>query len=190
MSEENTNDQLEYQAGTHFRDVPGRNTADYLIRTAQQHHVQISMMADTKSNIIITVSSIVLTLALGQAGDPDLRLSLLTLSVFTLVALLLSILAVLPKFRPVRVEDGPLPKYFNLLFFGHFSALSLDRYMHEMEEVLEKDSRVYEAIVKDLYELGIYLNNHKYRYLRWSYIFFLAGFLIAGVMQAVVLLAT
>ena len=178
-------------AGTRqrFDGVHGRNTADYLLRTAQQHHVQISMMADTKSNIIITVSSIVLTLALGQAGDPDLRLSLLTLSVFTLVALLLSILAVLPKFRPVKVSEGPLPKYFNLVFFGHFSALSLDRYMNEMESVLGDDRRVYETIVKDLYELGVYLNDHKYRYLRWSYIFFLAGFLIAGLMQAVVLIA-
>ena len=41
--------------------VPERNTGDALLRTTQQHHVALSTMADTKANIIITVSSIVLT---------------------------------------------------------------------------------------------------------------------------------
>src|SRR5690349_6264544 len=79
--------------------IPERNTGDVILRTTQQHHVALSSMADTKANIIITVSSIVLTLSLGRMGEPALRTSVLTLTGFTLTALLLAILAVLPKYR-------------------------------------------------------------------------------------------
>ena len=47
-----------------FSEIPERNTGDNVLRTAQQHHVQMSMMADTKANIIITVSSL-----LGVLGE-------------------------------------------------------------------------------------------------------------------------
>src|ERR1700757_728032 len=76
--------------------IPERNTGDVILRTAQQHHVALSSMADTKASIIITVSSIVLTISLGRMGDPALRASVITLTGFTLAALLLAILAVLP----------------------------------------------------------------------------------------------
>src|SRR5690348_1937973 len=87
-------------AANAFGAVPERNTGDNMLRTAQQHHVQLSVMADVKANIIITVSSIVLTMTLGRLNDPALRVSAVTLLVFTTIALLLAILAVLPKYRP------------------------------------------------------------------------------------------
>src|SRR5580765_4160138 len=107
-----------------FADIPERNTGDALLRTTQQHHVSLSVMADTKANIIITVSSIVLTLSMGKLDQADLKLSVITLTIFTLLALLLAILAVLPKYRPLRLTTVELPSNFNLLFFGHFAELS------------------------------------------------------------------
>src|SRR5207342_1091097 len=110
-----------------FAAVPERNTGDVLLRTTQQHHVQLSVMADTKANILITVSSIVLTLVLGKMSDPGLRAAMMTLAGFVLVALLLAIIAVLPKYRPLRLApDAALPANFNLLFFGHFAELPRD----------------------------------------------------------------
>lgn len=168
-----------------FARVPERNTADNLLRTAQQHHVLLSNMADTKANIIITVSSIVLTLSLGRLSDPDLRVSVMILAGFTLLALLLAILAVLPKYRPVAVGEGPLPAHFNLLFFGHFAALPRERYLAEVARVLTPDGSPYATWAADVYALGVYLAQHKYRYLRWSYLFFLTGFVLASVEQLV-----
>ena len=86
----------EPNAGAAYARIPERNTGDNLLRCAQQHHVALSSMADTKANIIITVSSIVLTLCIGRLGDPELRVSALVLAVFTLFAQLLAILAILP----------------------------------------------------------------------------------------------
>lgn len=167
-----------------YADIPERNTADNLLRTAQQHHVALSNMADTKANIIITVSSIVLTLTFGRIADPELRTSVLTLGGFTMIALLLAILAVLPKYRPLKLTDENLPATFNLLFFGHFGELSRQRYLEEMSRILKADGSVYATWVADIYSLGTYLARHKYRYLRLSYLFFLAGFLLAAAEQA------
>jgi hypothetical protein len=172
-----------------FARIPERNTGDNLLRTAQQHHVALSSMADTKANIIITVSSIVLTIAIGRVNDPDLRLSMLVLAGFTLSALLLAILAVLPKYRALKVPGERLPDGFNLLFFGHFSELSRERYLSEMSRALTPDGSPYYVWSNDIYSLGTYLRRYKYRYLRYSYLLFLSGFVLSCVVQGLHLLA-
>ncbi|HZP67531.1 MAG TPA: Pycsar system effector family protein [Rudaea sp.] len=169
--------------GALFAHIPERNTADNFLRTTQQHHVALSSMADTKANIIITCSSIVLTLTFGRISDPELRVSVLTLGGFTLLALLLAILAVLPKYRPLKLKDERLPPTFNLLFFGHFSELSRQRYLEEMARVMVPDGSLYATWVADIYSLGSYLGRHKYWYLRLSYLFFLTGFVLACLEQ-------
>ena len=181
----------EHSAATaSFARIPERNTVDNLMRTAQQHHVALSSMADTKANIIITVSSIVLTLSLGRVNDPELRTSVLVLAGFTLVALLLAILAVLPKYRPLKLDGDTLPSGFNLMFFGHFAELSRERYLAELSRALQPDGSPYATWANDIYSLGAYLAHHKYRYLRYSYLFFLAGFVLASAAQVWRLLAT
>jgi hypothetical protein len=163
--------------GHPFLRVPERNTADNMLRTAQQHHVQLSVMADIKANIIITVSSIVMTLTIGRLGDPDLRTSAIILLVFTMLALL-------PKYRPLRLSGPDLPAQFNLLFFGHFAELDRDRFLQEIAARMGTDGIVYDTAARDLYSLGYYLAHYKYRFLRWAYLFFLAGFVLASLEQA------
>ena len=168
----------------YFQGILGRNTADYSIMSAQRHHIQLSRMADAKANIIITVSSIVLTIAMGRLNDPELRLSMLTLAAFSLAALLMAILAVLPKYRPLRLEDPKnLPDYFNIMFFGHFSEIPREEFCRLWADALRTDAAVYENWTNDLYSMGTYLARHKYRYLRFSYVFFLTGFVIAALEQ-------
>ena len=166
-----------------FGDIPERITGDNLIRTAQQHHVQLSAMADLKANIVITVSSVILTFTLGRINDPQLKVGAIILLCFTSVALILSILAVLPKYRPLRLNGRPLPPHFNLLFFGHFAELPRERFLEEMARAMRSDGSAYEAMAKDLYSLGVYLAHYKYPYLRAAYLFFLTGFLLAGIEQ-------
>lgn len=165
-----------------FASVPERSAADHLLRMMHQHHVQLSMMADAKANMIITVSSIVLTLALGRAANPEYRIAMSVLAIFTLIALLLAILAVLPKYRKHAAPKGTLPAHFNLLFFGHFANLDQDRFLDEMVGVLQP-GRPYETVARDVYGQGRYLAQHKYPWLRLSYLFFLAGFLLACIVQ-------
>ncbi|MEO7431062.1 MAG: Pycsar system effector family protein [Dokdonella sp.] len=173
----------EHPAVDPFSRIPERNTGDVLLRTAQQHHVALSSMADLKANILITVSSIVLTMTLGRMNDPSLRVAFLTLTVFTLIALLLAILAVLPKYRAIKVTGDHLPAGFNLMFFGHFAELPRERFLEEVTRAMKPDGSVYATMANDLYSLGWYLAHRKYRYLRYSYLSFLIGFLLAGMAQ-------
>jgi F0F1-type ATP synthase assembly protein I len=166
-----------------YADVPERNTGDNVLRTAQQHHVQMSMMADTKANIIITVSSIVLTMALGRARDHLHGPSAIVLAVFTMLALILAILAVLPKFKSGKPSTGDLPDDFNILFFGHFAQLSRERFLQEVAKRMAADGSAYRLMANDLYSLGSYLAHHKYPYLRWAYVFLLCGFVIAAMTE-------
>lgn len=166
-----------------FARIPERNTADVLLRTAQQHHVSLSSMADLKANILITVSSIVLTMAFGHLDEPDMRVAMGMLTGFTLVALLLAILAVLPKYRALKVTGDTLPEGFNLMFFGHFAELSRERFLEEISRRMKPDGTVYMTMANDLYSIGWYLAHRKYRFLRYSYLFFLTGFVLASAEQ-------
>ncbi len=169
-----------------FTGVEGRSTADDLLGVVGNHHVQLSAMADVKANIIITASSIVLTLALSHMEDAAYRTTVMLLLPFVTLALLFAIIAVLPKHRSITWNEGTVrPARFNLLFFGHFAQLSKERYLREMAHLLKDDRAIYEAQCEDIYGIGHYLDAYKYRYLRWSYLCFLAGFLLAALSSAV-----
>ena len=168
-----------------FSAIPERNSGDVILRTAQQHHVQMSMMADTKANIIITVSSIVLTMALGRTRDELHGASAVVLAVFTLLSLILAILAVLPKFKSLKVPGETLPPEFNILFFGHFAQLPRQRFLDEVNRAMATGGNVYRTMALDLYSLGHYLAHYKYPYLRWAYIFLLSGFVVSGITELV-----
>ena len=161
--------------------VRPRAHLDTMLRTAQQHHVQLSAMADTKASILITISSIVLTIALSRADQPILRPGLLTLAAAALLSLLLAIIAVLPTFAPRAVQRGKVKR--NLLFFGHFGELSEQEYLREMAPILQSDTLIYEALLRDLYGIGAYLYRKKYRFLRFAYVALLAGFMIATAVE-------
>jgi len=164
-----------------FESVEPRTSVDNLLRTVQQHHVQLSTLADTKASLIITISSIVLTISLSRAGDPSLRAALLTLAVACLLALLLAIFAVLPTFAPRGVRRGTVSR--NLLFFGHFGTLTEDQFLDEMERVMQSDPLLYETALRDIYSLGTYLYRKKFRFLRMAYVALLTGFILATVVE-------
>ena len=84
-------------------------------------------------------------------------------------------LAVSPRFGLEKRQKRP-----NMLFFGHFVGLSLDEYYEKMDEIMSSDKTTYEAIVKDIYDIGQNLQHHKYKYLAWSYRVFLLGIIFAG----------
>ncbi len=189
MDQENPPESFAIESDGLFEGIESSNTVDYLMRTAQQNQMQLSLMADTKANILITISSIVLSITLSNLDKPLLRLPLLTISAFSLAALLLAILAVVPKVSHPVDSRGQVDKnspYFNPLFFGHFSALSPREFFSEVDHILRDHARVYQAISRDIYGQGKVLAEKKFLYLRWSYTCFLAGALAAGV-EAIVL---
>lgn len=144
--------------------------AVYALRTTQQHHVQLSMMADHKANMLIGATFIVFTLAIGQSRTGDLSIPLMILAVAAFASAGLAAIAVMPSFTPRK--GGPT----NLLFFGGFSDLSEEEFIdHLLNKEFESQESVYRAMLRDIYQMGIILGRKKYRFLGWAYRVFLFG---------------
>lgn len=166
-----------------FRNVTPCQTVDHALRTVTQNQVQQSSMADTKANIMITVCSIVVTLSAGQLGNPQLFLPVVILSSFALAALLLAILAVLPRlYRPIGADgavDSSHPS-FSLLFFGHIGHMPITEFKRELAQLISDPAALYDTIARDIHTQATILARRKFRYLRWSYLFFISGILAAA----------
>jgi len=155
--------------------VPERSSIDYLLRTTQQHHVQLSAMADQKANIIVAFSSVVFTVSLTQIGAARLVWGFVALAAASSLALLMAILSLLPRFERRRNQRVDVPP--NLLFFGHFTEFTEEEYLERMAGIMSEDGSAYAAILRDIYQIGQVLRKKKYRYLGLSYRFFLWGVL-------------
>lgn len=135
-------------------------------------------MADMKASMLITMASIVLTLTASRITQPGPQWPLLVLMLFCFITILLAAFAVMPK-MPFR-KGPPTPDHraspgFNILFFGDYNGMSYQDFEKEMTPLLNEPHLGYEAQVREIYLLGIYLTGSKYRYLRLAYISFMVG---------------
>lgn len=161
--------------------------AIYALRTVQQHHVQLSVMADVKASILITAASIIITAFVALTSSLGVEPGIVTAAPLVLASLGFAIYAVLPKAAPI---GAPIPsgEAFNLFFFGHFGSLTQDDFEYQMMNVIGDPEMTYLHQVRDIYQLGVYLRDNKYRYLRLSYFALFAGVLLGSVTEVVALI--
>lgn len=165
---------------THSYDEPafGSDAAVYMMRATQQHHIHLSSMADVKANILITASSILLSVIIALSASDGFRASLAFLATLTVTGLFFAVVSVLPKFG-----RRPAPGN-NILFFGVFAHMSEDEFIEELADIVAEESRVFEAQAREIHQLGTYLHESKYRWLRVAYLSFLVGLVGGGVLEA------
>ena len=146
------------------------------MRATQFHHVQLSSMADVKANMLLTMSSVILTLCLPQVLKNNHLWPLYILISFCLLTICLATYAVMPKLPPANLPAPDINNpQFNLLFFGDFSRLSQEQFESAMEDVMSDHNRTYNAQVREIYLLGSFLAKKKYRFLRLGYLSFITG---------------
>lgn len=163
---------------------PGSHV-DHLLRQTRMHHMQLSAMADSKANMLLTLSSIVITLSVPHVTQPGKNFIFFILIGSCLVTILLASYAAMPKlpFSPQRLPPPDVHSAgFNPLFFGDFTRLEYDEYAVAMEDIMNNPSRTYEVQVREIYTLGMYLALKKYRYLRMAYTAFVFGLFVSGLM--------
>ena len=165
---------------TPFKNIEESSSIDFMLRNVQQHHIQLSLMADQKASIIIAATSIVFTISLSKLDSQHIVWGLVSLGVFSFVALVFAILSLAPVFRAPKPTE-PHSRHFNPLFFGHFTELNLDQYYGKMEAMMKDQALIYEALVRDIYQLGRVLKDSKYKYLRISYRTFFIGLILSAV---------
>jgi predicted metal-dependent HD superfamily phosphohydrolase len=155
-----------------------------VFRIVAQNQNNLSGMADSKANILISVNSIILSIVISSLitrleAYPNLRLPLGILVAVCVSAIVFSILATRPNVsHGTFTQDDINNKRTNLLFFGNFYKMSLPDYDWAMQEMLNDKNYLYSSIVKDNYFLGIVLAK-KYRFLRIAYNIFMYGLIIS-----------
>ena len=143
--------------------------AAHLVRTVQQSHIQLSMMADQKASILMGATFVIFTIAIGQARNAAAPLPLLILGAAAFFSAVFAVLAILPATHYRKLGSG------NLLFFGSFTQLGEEEYTERLLGRLETDEQIYRTMVHDLYQNGVVLERKKYRLLGFAYRIFLAG---------------
>ena len=159
-----------------------RQQLDQMLRETRIHLISFSQMADTKANILLSISSVLLSISFTKVPDSRFTLSITVLVGFLLVTIFLALMTVIPKVQQFRHKKFSVhdPDY-SPLFFGNYVDIPYDEYVRDMEEIMNDSDRTYEVMVREIYYSGVYLLNSKYRYIRYGYMFFFAGLILSTV---------
>ena len=156
---------------------------DQMVRQTRAHHVQLSQMADSKANMIMTVASILVPLSIRYLETPQFRAAAMIMIGFCILTVMLSAYAALPK-TTIKQPSGNLPParnpFFNLLFFGSFVGMSYTDFEEAMEEVMNDSDQMYEIQIREVYIMGQYLERSKFRFVRLSYLSFITGLILSS----------
>ena len=166
-----------------FQQVPENRTAvDNILRLNYNNQLRLTLMADTKANIMITVSSIVFSITVANITNEMLLYPLMALGICSVVALVCAIIVIMPKIDYPKTKSGKIDKsspLYNPLFFGHFAHITIREYKEEYAKRLMTDAQIMDALTGDIYGIGRVIATNKFKYLRYSYMTFLVGISLA-----------
>lgn len=173
--------------------IPDRGVQT-LYRVTLRNHIKLSDIADTKANILLSVNAIIISLSLAnlvpKLDNPSndyLIYPTFIFILFSIVSMIMSILATKPNVTSGEFTDEDVKtKKVNLLFFGNFHKMKLEKYQWAIKEVIKDQDYIYSSLTKDLYYLGVVLER-KYRLLRWTYTVFMIGMILSVIVFGVAL---
>lgn len=151
-----------------------------MFKIALRNHIDLTAIADQKSNIMLSVNALLLTIGMPVfASYLSEKLYLLAPSiVFMLTCIITMVFATLST-RPIKMDGKtnlnkvPSGKT-NLFFFGNFYNIGLNNYQEAIKKVIANKEQLDTSIINDLYFLGHSLGD-KFRYLRICYNVFIVG---------------
>ncbi len=155
-----------------------------MFRTTSRNHLELSSMADSKSHILISVSSIIITVTLSffvsrLAYYPQYIIPTSILIVTCLLSVTFAILSTRPSVSKGKfTEEDIRNKKTNLLFFGNFHQMELGDYQWGMNQMIKDKEYLYNTMTMDIYFLGVVLAR-KYKFLRIAYTIFMWGLIIS-----------
>lgn len=157
---------------------------DSMFKLTARNQINLSQIADNKSNILISLNSIIISLALATLvskfkQEPAIIAPSVIFIFFSLLTIVLAILSTRPnissgKFSLKEVKQQKI----NLLFFGNFYNMQSEEYEQAIKEMINDDFYLYSTLTKDQYSLGKVLAK-KYHWLRWAYNVFMIGLVVS-----------
>jgi len=159
---------------------------DTMLRVTIGNHAKLSEIADNKANILLSINAVIISISLSSlipklatADKSYLILPTLIMICFCVVGIVFAILSTRPKLSNRKYSKKDLEQLnINLLFFGNFSKLSIEEYQSAMHTLIQDKNEIYNAMIRDLYYLGVVLDR-KYRLLRICYTLFMIGTVVS-----------
>lgn len=151
-----------------------------LLVAANTTNITLSGMADSKASILLGASFVVFSLSIGNIAEGKADFPLLVLTSFSFIATIFGVLTV----RPNRMRKAKVPvsgNKVNILFFGSYIDCPREEYVDEVMRVLSSEEETYRRLARDLWDHGHILRDDKYRWLYWSFTFFLYGMIATAV---------
>lgn len=150
-----------------------------LFRLLSKNQYALNAMIDKKSNILISINSLIMSIiigtVMGQLGqDPHLIYPVTMILLTNLISIGFAVIAT----RPELTHGNETTK--NLMFYGNFHHLEEKKYVSEVIGLMNEGDVLYETIAKDTFYLGKTMDR-KFRLLRKSFDFFLVGIIISVV---------
>lgn len=148
-----------------------------LFRLLSKNQYTLNSMIDKKSNILISINALILSLILGTVmtqldQDPHLIFPVIMILMTNLISMTFAIFAT----RPELVHGGVESK--NLMFYGNFQDMKEEDYVNEITSLMNEGDELYKTIAKDAYHLGKTMNQ-KFKLLRRSFNIFLIGIIVS-----------
>jgi hypothetical protein len=155
-----------------------------MFRTSYRNHINLSAIADNKSNIMISINGIIISIIIASISTRILSSSWLLLPtaillITCMLSLVYSVLAARPRVSNEKVTlDDVRSNQSNILFFGNFYTMERDDFVTGIEELMTDSKRLYDTMARDLHGLGAVLSK-KFRLLRVAYNIFMVGLVVS-----------
>jgi predicted metal-dependent HD superfamily phosphohydrolase len=164
--------------------APSRGV-ETMFRTAYRNHINLSQIADSKANIMISINAILMSIIvsfvstqLTNVANVWLLAPAVSMLVTSLAAIVFAILGARPKVTSkIFTLDDVRRNRANILFFGNFVNMSPEEFNIGMREIMDDWDKLYDSMIHDLYSLGQVLQR-KYRLLWFSYSVFMSGLVL------------
>jgi len=155
-----------------------------IFRLASRNLYTRAKILDSKSSILITVNSIILSVVLGTlysqiAEDPHLVIPVISLFITNLASVGFATIATRPELKNgLFSREDVTNKKASLLNFDDYHAVSIEDFEWAMDQVVNDADYLYHTITWDLHHMGKRMH-FKYRNLKIAYNIFLYGLIIS-----------
>jgi hypothetical protein len=148
-----------------------------LFRLLSKNQYTLNTMIDTKSNILISINALILSLILGTVmsqldSDPHLMYPIIMMLITNLASITFAIFATRPELVHGKSDVR------NLMFYGNFQDMEEDEYVEKVTNLMNEGDELYKTIAKDTYYLGKTIDR-KFKMLRKSFNIFLIGIILS-----------
>lgn len=153
--------------------------AETLFRLVSKNQYTLNTMIDKKSNILISINALILSIILGTVygeldSDPHLIYPVILMLLTNIISIAYAIFATRPELKHGKESVN------NLLFYGNFNKMVEDEYVEKMTGLMYQGDELYKTIAKDTFYLGKTIDK-KFKLLRKSFHVFLGGIIISVV---------